>query len=177
MDTKPYHIIAYGTLLGSSVFQTFIGGPLAFKALPRAQFSTLQQAIFPTFFSLQTALPILLALTWPGERVASMGQVAARYNVGYKGLLENNKALGTIGIMFGTALLNLVVLGPATTKVMKERKHQETRDGKRYYDPGPHSEEMEHLNSAFSKLHGASSLTDVVGLGAMVFYAFIMSDL
>lgn len=41
-------------------------------------------------------------------------------------------ALIPIGVMFGTNLLNLLYLGPATTKVMKERKHQgeaATQDG------------------------------------------------
>lgn len=121
-DPKAYHILTYGTLLGSSMFQTFMGGPLAFKALPRPQFSTLQQAIFPPFFALQTALPVVLALTWPGENT-----VMGRQGEGWRGLTEGGglwSGLVPIGIMFGTSLLNLVVLGPATTKVMKERKHQ-----------------------------------------------------
>ncbi|KAK3044070.1 hypothetical protein LTS18_002254, partial [Coniosporium uncinatum] len=36
----PYHIITYGTLLGCTVFQSFIGGVVAYKCLPRAQFAT-----------------------------------------------------------------------------------------------------------------------------------------
>ena len=50
-----------------------------------------------------------------------------RKDVGWRGLLEERNlwtALVPIGIMFGTSLLNLVVLGPATTKIMRERKHQ-----------------------------------------------------
>ncbi|KAI7151063.1 hypothetical protein KC324_g15303 [Hortaea werneckii] len=81
-----------------------------------------------------------------------------------------------IGVMFGTNLLNLLYLGPATTKVMKERKHQETRDGKKYYDSGPKSQEMQRLNSSFSKLHGASSLSNVVGLAAMLFYGVVLAE-
>lgn len=121
-DPKPYHILTYGTLLGSNLFQTFINGPLAYNALPRPSFSTLQTAIFPVYFGIQTALPVVLALTWPGER-----SVAGHVNSGFKGLLaEENKwtALTPIALMFVTNLANLVWLGPATTKVMKERKHQ-----------------------------------------------------
>jgi hypothetical protein len=126
-DPKPYHILTYGTLLGSNLFQTFLAGPVAFKALPRPNFSQLQQAIFPLYFGFQTALPVVLALTWPGERLASAGDAVMRRNAGYRGLLaEENKwiALIPIALMFGTSLANLVWLGPATTKVMKERKHQ-----------------------------------------------------
>lgn len=52
----------------------------------------------------------------------------------------------------------------------------ETRDGQKYYDPGPNSPEMQRLNSSFSKLHGASSLSNVIGLAAMVFYGAVLAD-
>ncbi|KAF7196421.1 Xanthocillin biosynthesis cluster protein D [Pseudocercospora fuligena] len=178
-DPKNYHILTYGTLLGSNLFQTFLAGPLAFKALPRPSFSTLQQAIFPPYFTFQTALPLVLALTWPGEKLAQAGGAVARRHAGPYGLLEEENrwiALLPIVIMFGTSLLNLVALGPATTKVMKERKHQETRDGKRYYEPGPKSEAMQKLNKSFAWLHGASSLSNVVGLGAMLVYGFTLAE-
>jgi len=113
--------------LGSNIFQTFLAGPLAFKVLPRPQFSTLQQAIFPPYFSFQTILPLVLALTWPGEKLASAGDAIVRQHAGPRGIAEGDNvwlALTPIAIMFGTSLLNLVILGPATTKVMKERKHQ-----------------------------------------------------
>ncbi|KAF2172561.1 hypothetical protein M409DRAFT_50236 [Zasmidium cellare ATCC 36951] len=177
-DPKPYHILVYGSLLGSNLWNTFGAGPLAYKALPRPSFSTLQQAIFPTFFSFHTVLPLVLAFTWPGEKIVSAGGVV-RKNDGVYGLLEGENrwiALAPIAAMFATSLLNLVVLGPATTKVMKERKHQETRDGKRYYDPGPKSPEMQKLNSSFMRLHGVSSLSNLVGLGALLVYGFTLAE-
>ncbi|KAF2209264.1 hypothetical protein CERZMDRAFT_47401 [Cercospora zeae-maydis SCOH1-5] len=164
-DPKAYHILTYGTLLGSNLFQTFLAGPVAYKALPRPSFSTLQQAIFPPYFTFQTALPLVLALTWPGEKIAAAGGAAE----------HRWTAFAPVFAMFATSLLNLLVLGPATTKVMKERKHLETKEGKRYYDPGPKSPEMQRLNSSFGKLHGASSLANVVGLGAMIWYGFALA--
>lgn len=127
LDSKPYHLIIYGSLLGSNLWNTFGAGPLAYKALPRPSFSTLQQAIFPPFFTFQTVLPLVLAFTWPGEKIVSAGGAAVRHNAGASGLLEGENrwiALAPIAAMFASSLLNLVVLGPATTKVMKERKHQ-----------------------------------------------------
>jgi len=115
---------------GGTIFQTFMGGPIAFTVLPRPQFSTLQQAIFPPFFALQTALPVILALTWPGEKTASVVGATIRQNAGPRGLMDETNmwnALVPIAVMAGTSLLNLVALGPATTKVMRERKHQGKR--------------------------------------------------
>jgi hypothetical protein len=129
-DPKVYHILTYGTLLGSNLFQTFLGGPLAFKALPRPQFSTLQQAIFPPYFTFQAALPVLLALTWPGDKIAQVGAKAITQNTGFWGIFSDNSfwtAGIPVAIMFATSAANLFVFGPATTKVMKERKHQGKR--------------------------------------------------
>lgn len=78
--------------------------------------------------------------------------------------------------MFITALANLVYIGPETTRVMGARKHQETRDGKKSYDAGPHSKEMDRLNRRFGILHGISSLVNMVGLGAMVGYAGLLGQ-
>ena len=196
-DPKVYHILTYGTLLGSNLFQSFLAGPISFSCLPRAQFSTLQQKIFPPYFSFQTALPLVLALTWPGEKLA---RDVLRKDVGWRGVAEGGNmwtALLPIAIIFGTSLLNLVVLGPATTKVMRERKHQgmalqsleyclssilwlirqaETKDGKRYYEDGPKSAEMQRLNSSFSMLHGLSSSTNLIGLFAMLYYGVVLAE-
>jgi hypothetical protein len=53
----------------------------------------------------------------------------------------------------------------------------ETRDGKRYYDPGPKSEAMQKLNRSFSTLHGVSSLLNLVGMGAMLFYGVVLAEM
>lgn len=52
----------------------------------------------------------------------------------------------------------------------------ETRDGKRYYDPGPQSSEMQRLNSSFAKMHGASSLANIIGTAAMIYYGFTLAE-
>lgn len=196
-DPKVFHILTYGTLLGSNLFQTFLGGPLAFKALPRPSFSTLQQAIFPPYFTFQAALPIILALTWPGEKLAQVGGRELTQNSGFWGIFSENNLL-TAGVpvflMFATSAANLLVFGPATTKVMKERKHQgrmdeertcrtrtdgiaETRDGKKYYDPGEKSDAMKKLNASFGKLHGISSGLNLLGTFAMIYYGATLAEL
>ncbi|MCJ1462471.1 hypothetical protein MMC07_001073 [Pseudocyphellaria aurata] len=164
----PYHVVAYGTLLGSSVFQSFIAGPVAYGALPRAQFSSLQQAIFPIYFSFQSALPVFLALTYPGIK-STVGSTPS----GIGGFLaENNRysVLAPIVTIFAINVANLLVLGPATTRIMLERKHQETRDGKKSFDSPPHSKDMMRLNKAFGRMHGASALMNLVSMLVTMWY-------
>ena len=81
-----------------------------------------------------------------------------------------------LATIFVTGLANLVFLGPATTKIMKERKHQETRDGKKSYDAPPHSKEMTRMNKAFGRMHGASSALNMVTLLATVWYGVLLAE-
>lgn len=87
----------------------------------------------------------------------------------------------------------MFILRPMTMKVMQERKHQgtfmvayillclifkltriETRDGKKSYDSPPHSKEMAALNKRFGKVHGVSSLVNLVTLLATVYYGAVL---
>lgn len=46
----------------------------------------------------------------------------------------------------------------------------ETRDGKKYFDPAPHSEEMVRLNKQFGTMHGVSTLVNLAGFIATLWY-------
>ncbi|KAG8534149.1 uncharacterized protein KY384_000993 [Bacidia gigantensis] len=181
LNPAPWHIISYSTLLGTTLYQSFLVGPISYTALPRPQFSTLQTKIFPPFFAVQTVLPILIALTYPassaGAHLSPLG--ASPPQSSFSGVFQSGNrmtVLVPIAAMFLTGLANLVVLGPATTKVMKERKHQETRDGKKYYESGEHSKDMRGLNKRFGILHGASSLVNLVGCGGMLWYGILLAE-
>lgn len=78
--------------------------------------------------------------------------------------------------MFATALANLLYVGPKTTEIMKVRKHQETKDGKKSYDKGPHSKQMQALNRQFGILHGVSSLVNLVGFLGMCWYGVLLGE-
>jgi hypothetical protein len=51
----------------------------------------------------------------------------------------------------------------------------ETRDGKRYYDPAPHSNEMRKLNTSFATIHGISSLLNLGGYLATIWYGVTLA--
>jgi len=167
LSPAPYHILSYGTLLGTTFFHTFVGGIVSFKVLARPQFSILMAKIFPIYFSMQTALPVVLALTFPGDGFTSSG---------IAGVLETPSVLYPIAATFVSALANLAVVGPATTKCMDERKVQERKDGKKSYDAPPHSQEMAALNKKFSMLHGVSSLLNLGTFIGTVVYGFNLAS-
>ena len=126
-DPKAYHILSYGTFFGTTIFQSFIGSVIAFRTLPRAQFGQLQQATVPVFFTMQTVLPLIMALTYPGERMAQMAGEYVSKNTGISGVFaESNRwtVLAPLATIFVTSAINMLVLGPATTKAMKDRHHQ-----------------------------------------------------
>ncbi|KAG5934948.1 hypothetical protein E4U53_000572 [Claviceps sorghi] len=172
VSAAPYHIISYGALLGTSFFHSFINGPAVFTVVERPVFSAIQTKLFPIYFGMQTAIPVILALTFPGNALYGVSS-------GPAGLLETSSRWGSlapIATMFVSGLINLVVVLPATKKVMKERRGQAKRDGKEYYEEGPHSEEMRALSKKFGTLHGISSLLNLVTIASAVTYGFTLGS-
>ncbi|KAH8176435.1 hypothetical protein LIA77_04853 [Sarocladium implicatum] len=168
LSPAPYHIISYGTLLGASVWHSFVAGPVMFKSVDRTAFSAIQNNMFPIYFGLQSALPVVLALTFPGSPLLGVSS-------GVSGLFDASSRLDSLlplGTAFITGLLNLGVLMPATLKIIKERRVK--RDGKEWWDEGPQSEEMQTLNKRFGRLHGVSMLVNLATLVSTVVYGFTL---
>ncbi|GAA5829151.1 hypothetical protein JCM11251_004142 [Rhodosporidiobolus azoricus] len=148
--------LTLGTVLGSSLWHSFIGGPVAYGALPRMQFGHLQSALFPKFFALQsTASFVLLGLYGKTRSLTS------------KALWRNDRNLWLLAVMAVSGVANWAVVGPWTTAVMKRRHRKERLEGKDYSDPAA-SDEMKLLNRKFAKLHGVSSLINLAFLLAAV---------
>lgn len=102
-------VIVLKTSYANTFFsQSYIGGVVAYKVLPRPMFSQLQEKIFPIYFGMQTVLPVVLALTYPGPRnplsVPSGIQGA---------FAEVNRwsVLVPLGTMFLTGLANMFFIG------------------------------------------------------------------
>ncbi|AEO69385.1 93780643-4fa9-414d-a7eb-54f520ccabf7 [Thermothielavioides terrestris] len=162
----PYHILSYGTLLGTTFFhpQTFVGGIISFRVLPRPQFGALMAEIFPVYFAMQAVLPAVLVLTYPAGGVAGVLDPVNRWDV-----------LVPLAGVFLCALANLAVVGPATTRVMEERRRLEKKDVKRADDAPTRAQESLALNKKFSMLHGISSLLNLGSFVATVIYGVTLS--
>jgi hypothetical protein len=146
---------------------------VAFRVLPRPQFSTLQKHTFPVYFTLQTLAPLAMLITYPSGYSRLIPYFASSPTVQ---TTTDNLTMWLISTMFVTAVSNLLYVGPKTTEIMRLRKHQETRDGKKSYDEGPHSQEMQALNKQFGVLHGISSLVNLIGLGSMIWYGAVLGS-
>ena len=73
---------------------------------------------------MQSALPVVMALTFPGSHTLVENKPG-----GLGGLLASENlfsALVPIATIFAINVSNLLVIGPATTRIMRERKHQGT---------------------------------------------------
>lgn len=97
-----------------------MGGIISYQHLPRPFFGSLMAKIFPAYFVMQTALPVVLALTYPGSvltgaasGVAGVLQPANRWSV-----------LMPLALALAGGVANLAVVGPATTQCMEDRRVQ-----------------------------------------------------
>jgi hypothetical protein len=106
----PIHLLAYSTLLGTELYQTFVMTKISFQALPRSAFTTLQKRVFPIYFQSQSLFLLIVAVTLPPS-----------------GLMVISKERGSwISLVIAgvTAGLNLVVYGARTKELMVKRVHQ-----------------------------------------------------
>ena len=169
----PYHLLSYASLTGLTLWHSFIGGPIAFKVLPRQQFGLLQSKLFPVYFSLQSALNGVCLLTTSNR---------------------NARIIFIIGIVGG--LINLTVVGPWTSKyvaihtcflhflyvfllqnrIMNERHKVEKEEGKKYDDPDV-SDRLKTLNKRFGMAHGVSALLNMAIVLSLVAYPFVSSTI
>ena len=103
--------------------QTFVNSLVLFRTLPRPQFSASQTKLFPIYFGIQTGLPAILALTYPGGNGVLSGPS------GLSGVLDagnRSSVLIPLAAVFISGFVNMVVLYPAVQKVMAERRAQGT---------------------------------------------------
>jgi hypothetical protein len=100
--------------------QTFINGIVMFRTVDRPSFSAIQQKLFPIYFGLQTVLPGVLALTYPGNTLIGLSNGPA----GLVSEFARWHSLLPISIMALTGAVNLLVFLPLTVEVMKQRRGQ-----------------------------------------------------
>ncbi|KAJ6258360.1 hypothetical protein Dda_6400 [Drechslerella dactyloides] len=172
------HLLSYSFLFGTQIWHSFIGGIISFRVLPRAHFGALQRRLFPLYFSLQFVISLLLLFTAP--KSLKYGAKSATY--------------GFLVTVLTTSLLNVAVAGPATTRVMDERKAREVFDGRSYdgrklpgVDEGAErggdreaeevlvSPEMRGLNKRFGMWHGISSLLNMGSVIGTIGYGVLLA--
>lgn len=147
--SAPYHLLLYSVLFGSTTYQSFFSGIVAFKVLPYDQFSLLQSHVFPPYFKFQTAATSVLLMTTPLKYVPLAGP--------------------SLGISLVGSIANMLWLGPTTRDIQNRRREQEAKEGKSCKDPNV-SDEMKAINKEFGKIHGYSVIFNMgTFLGLLVY--------
>ncbi|KAF2823161.1 hypothetical protein CC86DRAFT_300063 [Ophiobolus disseminans] len=154
----PAHLLAYSTLLGTELYQSFVMTKVAYQALPRSAFTTLQKQVFPIYFQSQSLLLLFVVATTPPHGPITLVQSKADWI-----------SMAVAGL---TAGLNLMIYGPRTKDLMVERVHQVSRDMKLQLEIGSVSEEMQKLNRSFSRAHAMSIHLNLITIGATMFYGW-----
>lgn len=104
------HLLSYGTLIGTEIYQTFFMTKICFQALPMSAFTTLQKRVFPVYFQIQLGLVVATIISYPSNRFLS--------------ILHNPADLSILASAAALSALNLFKYGPRTSAVMVERIHQ-----------------------------------------------------
>lgn len=152
----PYHLLLYSLLFGTTTYQSFFSGIVAYRVLPVKEFSNLQSHVFPTYFRFQTiGSAILLALP-------PVAPTPAFYTA--------------LGISFVTGFINAVFLGPLSNRIKAKRDEQMEIEGKSYKDPTA-SDTIKQLNKQFGKTHGFSVILNMITFGSLVYYGVLLTAL
>jgi hypothetical protein len=106
----PLHLLAYSTLLGTQLYQSFVMVKIAHQALPYDAFTMLQKRVFPIYFRSQTLLVLLAAATIPTHGPVSLFKQKSNWI-----------PLVVAGV---TSLLNVMYFGPKTSRIMMVKKYQ-----------------------------------------------------
>ncbi|KAL5534638.1 hypothetical protein ACEPAG_1101 [Sanghuangporus baumii] len=161
-DLKGAYLIAYAWLFGMSLWVTFFGGVIAYRALPRQQFGALQHRTFPVYFRLSIILSSILLGLWTWSHPAVLANPTSFLSV------DVTQAYTLLSVvLFQTG--NHFVIGPYTSNLMFKRHKLEKAEGKQYSDDGV-SDEMKALNKKFAQAHGFSSIFNLDSLIAIGFH-------
>ncbi|KAL4888630.1 hypothetical protein BDV59DRAFT_188352 [Aspergillus ambiguus] len=158
----PYHILAYGALLGTELFQSFVNTQICCGVLPMCEFVTLQKRLFPAYFQCQVGLVILTAATRPPYSIFSF--------------IEDLWGTVVLVIALVAGTLNWAVFGPrATTAAIDRRSLQEQARSAKSTDILD-SSLLRRASREFSVNHAASIHLNAISLIATVCYAFSLAS-
>lgn len=142
------HVLSYGTLLGTTLFQTFIVGPVQFTTIPRQQFGNIQAKLTPIYFGIQVVTAAACYFT--------VSDTTGTYN-----------ELLALGVTALGSLINLLLVGPKTTSIM-QRRHKMERLTNTKYDDVEVSDEMRKVNRQFNVMHSVGATINVVSVVALL---------
>ncbi|KAJ5104402.1 hypothetical protein NUU61_001749 [Penicillium alfredii] len=154
----PYHLLSFGTLLGTELYQSFVNTKICFQALPMREFIALQKRLFPAYFGCQVGLTALTAATHPPYSIVS--------------LVKDPWSAAPLAVILITGSLNWWVFGPRTTTASLVRRALKESINARTKDDG----KIHQANRTFSRNHAMSIHLNAIALVASIWYAFSLSS-
>lgn len=139
------HIAAFGLWFGASVWVSFIASLTMFKNMKRQDFGRIQAKLFPKYFAWSSAAIIILMST-----------------VQYK-----SRPWLLIAALVAT-MANWLIIEPTASGVLMERYDLESSAA----DDPETKDKVQGLYKRFSKLHGISSLLNLVSVCGAFAYAW-----
>ncbi|CEJ56732.1 hypothetical protein PMG11_02930 [Penicillium brasilianum] len=155
----PYHLLSYGALVGTEVYQSFVNTKLCFQALPMREFLALQKRLFPVYFKCQVGLAALTAATHPPYSILS--------------LVKDPWGAAPLVVVIIMGSLNWFVYGPRTTTASLVRRALGERE-----DKATDSSEgkLHRAYQDFARNHAMSIHLNAIALVATVWYGFSLSS-
>jgi len=148
------HMMAFGMWFGTLGWTSTVFGIVAFRNLPRQTFGKLQSKLFPKYFAVTGAMPLLL--------------IGTLYSL--SGGAPSMHEIKLLAIAAFTAVANIAVAEPRATEVMFERYALENADASERDEA-----RISALKKTFGKWHGISSLLNLVNLVCAVGHAFFLA--
>ncbi|KAG6817617.1 hypothetical protein H0H87_006245 [Tephrocybe sp. NHM501043] len=108
-STNSLYLLGYAWLFGMSLWVTFFGGVIAYKALPRQMFGNLQHKTFPTYFVISMILSSSLLTVW------TLSHPNVAENITRPFVADVAQAYALAIVLLGQAF-NYFVIGPLTSK-------------------------------------------------------------
>jgi len=163
LNVEALYFLIYSYIFGSTIYVSFIGGTIAFKALPRQQFGALQAKSWPVHFGTTLVLDLVLLGLWTSSHPDIVSAISDVQHVD----VAQAHALILIALC---STLNLFVVGPYTAKVWLERfrlQREEQSDENKNTQVSP---ELKALNIRFGYLHAVSASVNLGVLISLIFH-------
>ncbi|CRG82861.1 Steryl acetyl hydrolase 1 [Talaromyces islandicus] len=162
LNPIPYHLLAYGTFLGSQLYQSFINTKICYRSLAPQPFHNLNKRLWPVYFRCQLGLALLTLATKPGGWLppASLSNVL-------------------LGVACTMAGLNWYSYGPRTSDAMVERANVLKEINAENAAGSTSSKEdnesiTKKVKKAFSRNHAMSIHFNLIAMIATVCYGFAL---
>ncbi|KAJ5563036.1 hypothetical protein N7535_002516 [Penicillium sp. DV-2018c] len=154
----PYHLLSYGALLGTELYQSFINTKICYQALPMKEFIILQKRLFPIYFGTQVGLAALTAATRPPYSIIS--------------LVRDPWGMASLAVVAVTGCLNWIIYGPRTTTASLVRRALQESENNNSDSDGS---KTHRANRNFTRNHAMAIHLNAIAMIATVVYGFSLS--